>query len=264
MFISIVCATAKFHNNINSQIIRIHMLSIGPFVVILTATTIHLCTIYKESLTSQIETVKLIQKGSDSINSASRLRGDTIRSRDGETVHFRRRLNYCNKKAINCFMKKQTGATPTNAPSKRSEDLEFSYHDHCLFCGMPAKVCKLKRGLGVWRVKPGTESGFQATIQQTCHERNDSWADIVSVRIQNAPDLSEVNTIYHETCSSHFRTQKQIPIRHRDSKRFQPATEVAESELSTEITKQQAFLKVCKYLEESDGEQTTVGDLVEK
>ena len=201
--------------------------------------------------------VTLGSKGASGVNIASQDRGDSISVHDGDIVHHRCCKDYC--RPSNIKKAKQNTAsdsTSTAAPSLRSEK-RFSFKDHCLLCGQSAVYddkSKKRSNIETYTVRT---KDFQTTIQATCQKRNDDWANEVLGRIEYAQDLHAADTIYHQQCSVNFRTGKDKPkdiIPSKMIKRGRPANEVLN----------EAFLKVARYLEENDDEQTSVGDLIGK
>ena len=117
-----------------------------------------------------------------------------------------RRRAYTNSKAISEITKAQSNCSPTR--NIRSQTSSFQFRDHCLLCGQPAKYSGNKRGNAVFPVRT---SDFQATFMQVCTERNDTLAHTIRGRIEFAQDLHAADAIYHQVCSIHFRTGKQVP-----------------------------------------------------
>ena len=93
---------------------------------------------------------------------------------------------------------------------KRSLSNSFSFKDHCLFCTWPVKIEGKKRGLDCFQVRT---FDFQTAIKAACTERNDQWGREVLPRIEFGRDLPAVDAVYHQKCSTNFRTGRQIPIK---------------------------------------------------
>jgi len=94
-----------------------------------------------------------------------------------------------------------------------------------------------------------------------CEARGDAWAEVVRARVLHVNDLPAADAIYHHTCSTHFRTKKQM------SRQFfsdQPESKKRKIGRPQDQKTNDAFLKVVRYLQENDDEQMTVSDLVEK
>ena len=95
------------------------------------------------------------------------------------------------------------------------------------------------------------------TILEVCEIRKDEWAVGVKGRIEYfCKDLHAADSLYHQSCDVNFRTNKGIPIihmvdpHHKRRKVGRPKGSIQE----------EAFLKMCQYLEENDEEQLTVTD----
>ncbi|CAH3022720.1 unnamed protein product, partial [Porites evermanni] len=217
------------------------------------------CVICKELSTNGLETVELRQKGSDGINNASKLRGDTLQTFAGQRVHQKCRQKYCHVKVIRSYIKKHTADEETSSSASRtlrSSEPTFDFGERCLFCSQPAKLTGNKRGHDVFPVRT---LDFQTTLNRICEERRDGWAEKVHGRISFSQDLIAAGAIYHQVCSTNFRTGKQVPLSHQTngSKRQKKGR-------PTDKSRQEAFLEVAKYLKENDDEQLTVNDLMNK
>ena len=92
-----------------------------------------LCVICKQTINDG-DTVTLRAKGAESINNASKQRGDSIEARPGLVVHKACRLDYTNSKNIElCLRKCEDNATEPKR-SLRSETT-FKFQTDCIFCG---------------------------------------------------------------------------------------------------------------------------------
>ena len=198
----------------------------------------------------------LRQKGSDGINEASRLRGDTVRASDGDIIHSDCRNTYTNAKAISDITKVQPNCRPTR--NLRSQTSSFQYHDPCLLYGQPAKYSGKKRGNDVYPVRT---SDFKAIVMQICIEHSDTWAYTVRGRIEFAQYLHATDAIYHRLCNTNVRTSKQ----HLLPSTFQ-VTLGKNRRIGRpfDTAKEDAFLTVTKYLEDNTDEQITIRDLLNK
>ncbi|PFX20787.1 hypothetical protein AWC38_SpisGene14755 [Stylophora pistillata] len=77
----------------------------------------------------------------------------------------------------------------------------------------------------------------------------------------NVHDLPTADAIYHQTCNVNFRTNKQLPrVYEADELPVMKKRKIGRPQNEE---KNQAFVKVTKFLEENDDEQITAGDLVE-
>ena len=100
------------------------------------------------------------------------------------------------------------------------------------------------------------------TILKICSERNDDWSETIRARLMNVHDLPAADAIYHQTCNVNFRTNRQLPQVYEADEL--PVIKKRKIGRPQNEEKNQAFVKVTKFLEENDDEQITVGDLVEK
>ena len=106
------------------------------------------CVICKELSTNDLETVERRQKGSDGINNASKLRGDTLQTFAGQRVHQKCRQKYCTVKVI----------LPTSRNIRLMKKKPLVQVEPCvpvkqhLFL-LPAKLTGNKRGHDVFPVR---------------------------------------------------------------------------------------------------------------
>lgn len=100
------------------------------------------------------------------------------------------------------------------------------------------------------------------TILRICSERNDEWSETIRARLMNVHDLRAADAIYHQTCNVNFRTNRQLPQLYETNEL--PAAKKRKVGRPQDEERNQAFVKVAKFLEDNDDEQITVGDLVEK
>ena len=218
------------------------------------------CVICQKTIEDETLCVQLRQKGSDGIITASAARGDDIHPEPGEWVHKECRKIYINPQQISKALKESDSVhLRCDSPSLRSGKTPYKSSQQCVFCGQTAKRNGRKRGMDVHDV---TELEFQKEIERIGKLRNDEWSKEVVFRIKSVhSDLPAADAVYHQTCSSNFRTLRQIP------KTFQ-TEECSHNKKargrSLNPTQMSAFLEVAQYLQENDDEQITVLDLVEK
>ena len=74
-------------------------------------------------------------------------------------------------------------------------------------------------------------------------------------------DLPAADAVYHQTCSVNFHTKKQLLKVYEMGE--QPPIKERKVGRPQDEEKRDAFLKVAKFLEENDDEQTTVNDIME-
>ena len=134
-------------------------------------------------------------------------------------------------------------------PTLRSSVPTFNIKDDCIFCSEAiagdAKTPSKRR-----KVVSNVETiEFQETILNKATDRQDDWGNVVGVRIQNAFDLVAAEAKYHRNCA-------QIFLRNRDEK-------VKNTGRPTDKVLEEAFKKLCSFLDESDECQYSVLELVE-
>ena len=216
-----------------------------------------ICPICEEPLTNGQNTIKVTKKGSEGISRASEKRKRKLQIPAGQSVHEQCRHDYCNKHCIARDLKQEQNAPSTSSPCKRRSQEPFRFAEQCLFCAQPANLSGRRKSLDVYPVRT---SDFQPKIKSLCKERGfDSWALKVQGRIEFAQDLHAADAIYHQDCSTNFRTGKSIPVAHQLTKESRQTLG-----RPLDSIKEEAFQRVVRYLEENDDEQTTISDLVKK
>ena len=213
------------------------------------------CPICRKSLVDGGEVSTVRQKGADGINQASAQRGDDVVVTAGTQVHTTCRKCYTNPQDM-----KKSQSHPKDGSSssvKRSARISlgpFNSRTDCLFCG-----CSIVAGsLDYSSVKTDT---FVKTIFECCNARSDDWSHTVKGRIEYfMGDLFAADCLYHHSCSGNFRSGRDTPIQFQNSpeiKRKKPGR-------PRDQDQEQAFSKMCSYLETSDEEQLTTSDLRNK
>ena len=102
---------------------------------------------------------------------------------------------------------------------------------------------------------------FVQTILNQCKIRKDDWAIAVQSRIEYfGGDLHAADCVYHQSCNVNFRTMRGIPKQFTsvDSAKRRKCGRPKDSD------QDEAFERVCVFLEENDEEQLTISDLVAK
>ena len=103
---------------------------------------------------------------------------------------------------------------------------------------------------------------FVETIMARCRQREDDWAFTVQGRIEYfGKDLHAADSVYHRSCDINFRTNRDVPMQHRDDSTEKKARKVGRPK---DADKEQAFLRMCSFFEENDEEQLTLTDLANK
>ena len=149
------------------------------------------------------ETVKLTEKGANSINKISNEFNINVRVAVGQEVHTQ-----CRKLHSRLPTNNQKGTPDGSRSSSSNRQPTFRFKDHCMFCETPVKADGKKRGISVYPVRT---KDFQSSITKICKERRDSWGLAVLGRIEFVQDLHAADAVYHQECSANFRTGKQIP-----------------------------------------------------
>ena len=96
--------------------------------------------ICKKEIASGDHSVTLKEKGCQSINCASKSRGDSLVTSIGDVVHIKFRQNYTNKVKIQRDLKRKLPeptevSITSNKKSRLRSGEGFAYNKVCLFCG---------------------------------------------------------------------------------------------------------------------------------
>lgn len=199
----------------------------------------------------------LKEKGSEGINRASVERVDNITTVPGQQVHQNCRREYCRPSSINRAKKSVSDETTSSRRSlTRKAEQCFSFKTDCFFWGTKVELglnSKRKRLGEAFRV---TTIETKDTILKICSERNDDWSETIRARLMNVHDLPAADAIYHQTCNVNFRTNRQLPqVYEADELPVMKKRKIGRPQNEE---KNQAFVKVTKFLEENDDEQITV------
>ena len=199
---------------------------------------------------------KLFKKGADKINESSRKRSrDDVVVAEGLRVHKDCRKWYTNEGDIQRTLKRGREPSPPRKKSVRVSIGPFNCRTDCLFCGRTVVRDTHGRSDNVSEVK--TDS-FPQSILACCEKRSDDWSFTVKGRIEYfAGDLHAAECIYHPQCSVNFRSGLDIPMDFKG----EPLRNCRNTGRPVNEDQQQAFLRVCAYLEENDEEQLTISDL---
>ena len=206
------------------------------------------------------EGVVIGEKGAEGVNRASNERGNSILVTAGTELHKRCRMNYINKKQISLYNKAKLHPPP---PAKRSARVSMGPYEsrmHCVFCGN--EVVKTSGSVDYEEYSSVKTDGFVETIMAHCRQRKDDWAFTVQGRIEYfEKDLHAADSVYHRSCDINFRTNRDVPMQHRDGSTEKKARKVGRPK---DADKEEAFLRMCSFFEENDEEQLTVTDLANK
>ena len=206
------------------------------------------CPICSKNLSDGSDVVEVLQKGADGINNASVQRGDNVHISAGEKVHSKCRQKYINKKDIK--IQQEIKAEPPKRSSRVATG-PFNSQTDCLFCG--TTITHGSKDTSSVKTDMLAES-----ILECCDNRADQWAFTVKGRIEYyGRDLHAADCVYHHLCSSSFRNGYNIPIQfHKD-----PEAKCRKSGRPINEDMEQAFMKVCSYLESNDEEQLAITHL---
>lgn len=212
------------------------------------------CVLCGKNLNSGEKTVIPQQQGRDTINKASVQRGDGINITEGQAVHECCRRTYTNKHNISSFLKKQLAESEVKPSQElRSKNNAFDFRRCCLFCGRSAEL----DGKTVWPVRT---FDLQKSIMKTCLKRADEWAEKVQGRLEFVSDLPAADALYHQACSTNFRTKRKIP----KSVALEPEPKKVKYGRPKDEDRVGAFRKVASFLQENDSEHITINDLINK
>jgi len=209
-----------------------------------------ICSICKKKTEVQDDVVSIREKGASGINGASLQRGDNIVVTVGSVVHSDCRKLYINPRSIQNHLKKTKEATSLKRSARISVGC-FDSQSDCLFCGSKVEPNSSDYSC----VKTDT---FAKTIFECCGDRSDDWAFAVKGRIEYySGDLHAADCVYHHSCDGNFRSGRNIPQRFS----HEPMTRRRKSGRPKDDDQDQAFLKMCGYLEANDEEQLTISFL---
>nr|XP_055038535.1 uncharacterized protein LOC129426304 [Misgurnus anguillicaudatus] len=150
-----------------------------------------------------------------------------------------------------------SGIYTKTEPPKRSARVAtgpFDSQTDCLFCGTTITHGSKDTS----SVKTDT---LAKSVLECCDNRADQWAFTVKGRIKYyGSDLHAADCVYHHLCSSSFRNGYNIPIQFQKD----PEAKRRKSGRPKNEDQEQAFMKVCFYLESNDEEQLTITHLRDK
>ncbi len=168
------------------------------------------CAICKEPIEPSLR-VTLGEKGSATINQASKDRKESLKCSVGQVVHVECRRKYCSPNSIVRALKltAHKALATTSQQVLRSAEKQFNFRSDCFYCGKPAVLGRKRK---ISDVVPVKTVETRDTILDVCKERGDDWANAVQARILHVYDLHAADAVYHRACSTNFRTKKQIPV----------------------------------------------------
>lgn len=206
-----------------------------------------------EKLYSCLEKDPLSQASAERIITASKQYGDGLHIQLEEmssvSVHRKCVDKYCHKRVIQKALRE--GARSPCAEdlvskpkrARRSGQLNFSFLQHCLFCGERCDIEKDPKHPGRWRpayvCREGESRGLKEAIYEACGKRTDMQSDQIRVRMAGVlTDLHAADVRYHVDCKATFLSPKSIQAA------------IRQGTTSTEF-KEVAFDSVVKYLAEN-------------
>ena len=98
------------------------------------------------------------------------------------------------------------------------------------------------------------------TIGKVCKQRNDHWSKDLLGRLSQVIDLPAADAIYHQVCSSNFRTGNNIPLRFSENE-DSPCKKIKKSPNRCSVDVIEAFNSVTSFIEENEGMMLTVNVL---
>ena len=216
------------------------------------------CPICKKEIDhgNSTDSFKIFKKGVDKINESSVKRGrDDVVVVEGMQVHKDCRKWYTNEGDIQRTLKRAREPSPTRKTSLRVSIGPYNCRTDRLFCGRTVVRDSHGRRDDVREVKT---DAFPQSILACCENRADDWSFTVKGRIEYfGRDLHAAECIYHQQCSVNFRSGLDIPMDFM----VEPSHKRRNAGRPVNEDQQQAFLRVCAYLEQNDEEQLTISDL---
>ena len=210
--------------------------------------TAALCPFCNTGFDNDVSATVLTAKGVEGIMAASKKRQDkTMKCSVGQKVHTTCRQDYTHEKRIATAMRKRNEKARSESPSLRPREITFNFRTDCFFCGTQI--------VGKEVFFPCRTLSIKQAILKKCDERQDVWSDQVRERLSMVHDLHAADAIYHQKCSTNFRTMRVAPPDSQPSKKHKVGRPVADMA-------SKAFDKVVEYLTLNDDEQITVKDLV--
>lgn len=218
---------------------------------------IEVCLICKEDASKEkLITVKQL-RGAEGINNAAKARKVEINAKVGDLVHSTCRAKFINPKSITAYLnsleKEQASSLPSSSQKTRASFTSYNSQTDCFFC---AKKVEEDSEYYVVRTFSLVEN-----IKKNCQERGDSWALEVKGRLEFlSNDLVAADCIYHQVCSSNFRSKLEIPVRYRSASSSSVLSKSGRPEKDVRVN---AFKEVCALLQENYGVSYTLTDLCE-
>ena len=203
------------------------------------------------------DSVRLLQKGADTINESSRKRGQNdVIVRVGQRVHCSCRSYWTHPEKIERALRQSQEIVPPVERKSAPVSLgPYNSQMDCLFCRQT--VVKGIHG----HDEPTSEvktCSLPETVLAICEKRVDDWAVAVKDRIQSlGSDPRPAAFVYHMECIANFRIGQDIPGEFRT----EPASKQTRADQGRNKDQQLDFLRMCQYLEDIELKQLTISDL---
>ena len=213
-----------------------------------------LCSICKEILGNEKKCQNIKVKGKNTVNEASKRRGDSIFVEVGCKVHRSCYRNYTLERHIQNDVKSKHATSKSQKKNTREAKGTFDSKNDCLFCvsHIPNNDCATSSVM---------TGAFTQSILYMCDKRNDDWSLDVRGRIEYySRDLIAAEIKYHHQCDTNFRNGFDLPLKYEN----EPEAKCKRIGRPKDEAKDNAFLKLCSYIERMDEELVTVSDLRDK
>ena len=151
--------------------------------------------------------ILVTDKGANTINLASKQGKTDISAERGSPIHSKCRKHYVDKKDIQNKRKLDSSSDEADSIDhgcKVKNDIKFAY--------FAPKESMSTNGESVETDSSKVEfHEFTQTILDCCEVRCDEWAYIVKGKMFYNKDLPAADCVYHRSCATNFRNNKNIP-----------------------------------------------------
>lgn len=208
--------------------------------------TSEICVLCKKTLIGG-QIVK-VQKGIENIKKMSILRNDNVHilleNKDSVEVHTK-----CRYKYIRRVKDKEQESKEEPRRELRQLDFQFDFKNMCLFCAEVPDYNHPKRN----PISLASTMKIKDNIIKVCNERNDEWGNTVLVRVNSVIDLVASEARYHKSCYALFNQHGSNPKGKSNS---------CDNKNALNLTKHNAFYKLCDFLENNDECQYDIKELM--
>ena len=215
------------------------------------------------------------KRGAETIRNCAAIRGLSWSNdvKVGDIFHAECRKNFTKRDRI-----EYESSTPPTKPKTRQEssasktkDVSFDYRICCLFCcevigeriydddGSCSVRPLKKKNLEISFVK--SKTWFDTSIRRQVRGRHDDWSYEVRGRVETVTCLRSEEAVYHRKCLRHFSLQREKPNNKNED------TPVAKRKRGMKIENEErneAFLKLIEFVEESDEEHLSFKECQQK